>query len=417
MNLIIYTQNYPSSSSSEQTFIGRELPYLSEHFEKIVIVPQIFSGEQLPLPSNARVESRFSTFYKKQGVLGIILKALSSLLLYQELLQRPPILLHPQMFLRLVKFVGDAELTKKWVRRWIRDENIDINNTLFYSYWFTQLALGLGLLKQHFPQMKIISRGHGYDIYDERYNPPYWPCRLQALASIDNLTLASEHAKNYMQEKYPDYSFLFETAHLGVEALSFTSKASQDDIFRIVSCSSLVPVKRIDLLVQGISHAAKLHPQQKIVWNHFGNGSQKVSLKKSARKLFPNNVAWSFLGYVPNEKILQFYKENPVDIFINVSESEGVPVTIMEAISCGIPIIATNVGGNSEIVSEENGILLKANPTPNEIAQAFFEMIDNPDLALDKRKGSLKIWRNRYNARDNFEKFARQIVSIINANE
>ena len=55
-------------------------------------------------------------------------------------------------------------------------------------------------------------------------------------------------------------------------------------------------------------------------------------------------------GFQDNEKIMDFYRNNPIDIFINVSTNEGVPVSIMEAISFGIPIIATNVGGTNEIV-------------------------------------------------------------------
>ncbi|NCO54621.1 MAG: glycosyltransferase, partial [Bacteroidetes bacterium] len=47
-----------------------------------------------------------------------------------------------------------------------------------------------------------------------------------------------------------------------------------------------------------------------------------------------------------------------VDLFINVSESEGIPVSIMEALSAGIPVIATNVGGTNEIVNNDVGFLI-----------------------------------------------------------
>ena len=49
---------------------------------------------------------------------------------------------------------------------------------------------------------------------------------------------------------------------------------------------------------------------------------------------------------------------NDFDLFVNMSLSEGIPVSIMEAISFGIPIIATNVGGNAEIVNDETGVLI-----------------------------------------------------------
>ncbi len=59
------------------------------------------------------------------------------------------------------------------------------------------------------------------------------------------------------------------------------------------------------------------------------------------------------MGYGSIDDLMLFFKENSVDLFINASITEGTPVSIMEAISCGIPIIATDVGGNPEIVSEK----------------------------------------------------------------
>ncbi len=413
LKLVIFTQTYPSISSPEQTFIGRELPYLSQHFDKITIIPQKSSGKQLALPNNVSVEYQFSVFYKKQGILSIILNALLSSYFYKELRQRPSIFLHPQMFLRLIKFVGDAELTKKWTINWLKEEGVNTKDTLFYSYWFTQIAMGLGLLKEHFSNMKIISRAHGYDVYEERYTPPYWPLRHQALGDLNKLFLISQNAKKYIQNRYPNFSDKLIVARLGVEKPNFITTSSSDNIFRIVSCSSIVPLKRIELLLEGVAKSADQRPNRFFEWHHFGGGKEKELLQEKAKKLFPSNAKGILLGFLPNERILAFYKENPIDIFINVSETEGVPVSIMEAISCGIPIIATNVGGNPEIVSDKNGILLKQNPTPTEIAHAFFEIIDNPDLALEKRKGSLKVWSEKYDASKNFSNFAHQIASLM----
>ena len=70
----------------------------------------------------------------------------------------------------------------------------------------------------------------------------------------------------------------------------------------------------------------------------------------------------TFMGYVPNVEIMQFMEESNVDVFINLSTSEGVPVSIMEAQSYGIPVIATNVGGTGEIIDKDNGILLSHAP-------------------------------------------------------
>ena len=417
MNLVIFTQTYPAASSPEQTFIGKELPYLSQCFEKVILIPQKISEKELPLPKNVTTDIQFSTFYQKQGILGSIIHAFFSSHLYKELRQRPSIFLHPQMFLRLIKFVGDAELTKKWTINWLKEEGINTKDTLFYSFWFTQIAMGLGLLKEKYPNMKIIARAHGYDIYEERYAPPYWPCRVQNLKQIDKLFLASAHAHHYMQERYPEFLLKYETAYLGVEFPGFISEKSKDGVLRIISCSSIIPLKRVELLAQAIESAIQIRPKQKIQWIHFGDGRNRKKVQSIIND-FPSSVKGILQGAVPNAFILEHYKHHLVDIFVNLSTTEGgSPVSIQEAISCGIPIIATNVGGNPEIVSEKNGILLKKNPTPEEVARAFFEIIDNPDLALEKRKGSLNVWNERYNASKNFDNFARELVDIMSVKD
>lgn len=110
--------------------------------------------------------------------------------------------------------------------------------------------------------------------------------------------------------------------------------------------------------------------------------------------------------------MIKNYIETAADVFVNVSSTEGTPVSIMEAISCGIPVIATAVGGNVEIVREKNGFLLSANPTPDEIADALLNVCDHREAWLKKRQGSREVWQERYNETTNFEAFAQKLVEI-----
>jgi glycosyltransferase involved in cell wall biosynthesis len=122
---------------------------------------------------------------------------------------------------------------------------------------------------------------------------------------------------------------------------------------------------------------------------------------------FPPNARGRLLGNVPNQEIMQHYKENPVDLFVNVSSTEGgAPVAIQEAISCGIPVIATAVGGNPEVVLEKNGILLDPNPKPRDIAAALFRIWDDPQQAAQMKQESRQVWQRNYDADVNFRLFA-----------
>jgi len=109
--------------------------------------------------------------------------------------------------------------------------------------------------------------------------------------------------------------------------------------------------------------------------------------------------------------LYNFFSEKPVDVFVNVSESEGTSVAVMEAISCGIPIIATAVGGNVEIVSERNGLVLSANPSPDEVADALLVIYEGRDQNA-KREESFRVWQDKYDAEKNFTNFADKLISI-----
>ena len=110
---------------------------------------------------------------------------------------------------------------------------------------------------------------------------------------------------------------------------------------------------------------------------------------------------------------MNFYKKRPVDCFITTSSTEGVPVSIMEAMSYGIPIIGTDVGGVKETI-DENGILISANPSVKEISEAIESIYnDNNYAKLHKRDASYRIWSSLYNSDYNEKKFAECLENII----
>lgn len=109
---------------------------------------------------------------------------------------------------------------------------------------------------------------------------------------------------------------------------------------------------------------------------------------------------------------MELYRKHPLDVFMNVSSTEGTPVAMMEAISCGVPVIATAVGGNQEIVSDMNGILLRSDASPEDIAKAILNFLDHPEIMTSLRKGSHTVWMEHYNAEVNFRAFAERLKAI-----
>lgn len=415
--LIIFTNTYPYSVI-EESFLDLEVEYLSMYFDKIVIIPQykpsIFESIERHLPRNVDVNQELCnnkmeqwTHYPK-----IVLRAMSSSLFYKEIGLNLEQMLSFKGIKESGRYIGTAVYYKRWIKEYIKKENINLSKTVFYTYWIGSITLGIGLAKRNNPDIKLISRAHGIDLYFERHKTNYIPYRRFILNNINKLFLISNHGKNYIKSMYPEFESKYEVSRLGVSSSETESKSSTDDIFRIVSCSYLVSVKRVDLLIKGLKELGNLKPNQEFEWYHIGYGPLYTDLKKISECLLPTNIKYNFLGLLENKEVLSFYKNNPIDLFINVSSSEGVPVSIMEAQSFGIPVIATNVGGTSEIVSNSVGFLLSSKPEPIDIAKAISLFVESPSFTKKVKSESIKNWELNYNAKKNFTDFARTIREL-----
>jgi glycosyltransferase involved in cell wall biosynthesis len=162
-----------------------------------------------------------------------------------------------------------------------------------------------------------------------------------------------------------------------------------------------VPIKRIHIILEAL---AKLHFE--IIWSHIGDGILLHDIKRDS-KILGANVTVNFLGHLSNADVLNFYENNPVDLFINVSEFEGIPVSIMEAISFGIPTFATDVGGTAEIISENFGKLLPQDVSSFELANAIEEFVGkSEDEKMKMRLSAHKYWAENFNADINYKQFS-----------
>lgn len=106
-----------------------------------------------------------------------------------------------------------------------------------------------------------------------------------------------------------------------------------------------------------------------------------------------------------HDEVMVYYTNHHFDLFINMSTNEGVPVSIMEAMSFGIPILATDVGSTSEEVVEQVGELLSSNPTIEEITTTIRKM-------LNSKYSPREFWLENYNAEKNYKNFANYLKQL-----
>ena len=123
----------------------------------------------------------------------------------------------------------------------------------------------------------------------------------------------------------------------------------------IMSVGNLVPVKGTEYLIRAFRRLVTEYGRDDIVLFLIGDGSERGRLAELAKSLKLGGKVL-FCGRKPHEEIPLWL--NIADIFVLPSVSEGFPTIIPEAMMCGIPVVASDVGGMSEIIcSGVNGIL------------------------------------------------------------
>ncbi len=114
--------------------------------------------------------------------------------------------------------------------------------------------------------------------------------------------------------------------------------------------------------------------KDKVQVSIIGDGPKRKELE---RFIGENNLEQrvSLSGTIPREKVFEFLRRS--DIFVLISNWEGFPYTIIEAMSCGLAIIASDVGGVKEALNEYCGILVKRGDG-GEIKNALEKLLENP---------------------------------------
>lgn len=285
--------------------------------------------------------------------------------------------------------------------RWFRRQDIvqKDEDFILYSFWYMWWLVGFCERKEKYKNIFLLSRTHGYDLYNERRKDGKQPFKTFMDKQLDLVLFVSEFGKNYYIDTFANKPLIekkYLVNYLGQDDnRKNIIKKPEDGTFYLVSCSNVIPLKRVELIAEALE---KLDSMGEIHWTHFGDGIMYEELTEHAKKAMANNplLEVSLKGRVANTEVLNFYNANWVDCFITTSSTEGLPVSISEAMSFSIPIIATDVGGISEQI-DGNGVLLPANPEIDEIRGAIENQIKLSEKELEiKRHRSRELWEEKF---------------------
>mgnify|MGYP001547639783 CR=1 FL=1 len=133
----------------------------------------------------------------------------------------------------------------------------------------------------------------------------------------------------------------------------------------VLAVGNLTKIKGFDLLLDSLAKTAEINL---II---IGEGEEKDNLMHQAKSLNLTNRV-RFIYNISQSKLRDYY--NAADILVLASIREGMPNVVLESIACGTPVVSTNVGGVSEVLTPECGIIIKKRDSAH-IAEAIEKVL------------------------------------------
>ena len=418
--LVLLVADYPNPSG--EPFLEDELKVISKDFKQIYILQTNSTGEVLEkkmfLPANAQVialksKNKHSIFYKILPFVGVSLW-------YQLFLA---IVKHRVRFsFSLLKTISyylvESSKNKRVLKQFLKKQSIDFHRTIFYSYWCDIYTFALARLKSENKNIHFVTRVHGWDLYFERHKESFLPFREYIFKKADRIFPVSQDGRKYLLDKrlISDSSKII-SSYLGVSSLKRNpryTKENQDaklTYIHLLSLSHINHVKRLDKIIDAL---CLFDSDYQIVWHHIGWG--EVGFEEAFKAQVLNKIADKnylqvhFYGRYSKDQVRDFLEQNSIDFIVNSSDTEGVPVSLMEAAAAGIPAIAFDVGGIPAVLKDQyNGFLISSNA--QDAAKVLYETILryiqlSPGDRQLMSEHAFALWKSKFDQEANFSLFS-----------
>lgn len=395
--LIFLTAQYPFGTS--ESFIENEIEYLADKFDEVYVISAspVNSRNVRPVPENVKVIN-----IAPENSWTWRLASITDFNFWEQfnkdLKRKSKKASLPNMFRVAWGVYAKAQCIAQKLENLIRDNNLKPDNLTGYSYWMNESALALSLLQNRIPEFKFYARAHRWDVFEETHPIPYLPFRPFIGEKVKQIFCVSGVVADYLKNQFPEIpESVIRKAFLGTRALDAIPTHHGPNIPHIVSCSYVHARKRVDLIWDSLKKISK-----PVRWTHLGGGPDLPALMQRCEKEKDQyshlQVEWK--GEINNSDIRRYYASEFCDLFISLSTSEGLPVSMMEALSAGIPILSTHVGGVGEIVIEnKTGWLLPADPDPVLVTEKLETILSqSPESFQRLRQNAYAYWEQHFRA-------------------
>ena len=254
---------------------------------------------------------------------------------------------------------------------------------------------------------------HGRDLTDiDGTNQKYIKLRKFYNFFVSHFISVSKDLESWLIETVSIPTQKITQIYNGVNTQRFSIKNRKNQSKNIVigTVGRLQAEKDQATLIKAFELLKKENTEKEINLHIIGDGPDREKLDVLVNKMDMTHAV-IFHGKCDNIPVLM----TELDVFVLPSLGEGISNTILEAMSCGLPVVATNVGGNPELVTENiSGYLVPSN-NPNEMAKAIQQYIDQPELLAKHGQAARERIENEFSMKamvDNYVKVYDELLAL-----
>ncbi|CAB1063931.1 hypothetical protein D1BOALGB6SA_8716 [Olavius sp. associated proteobacterium Delta 1] len=277
-----------------------------------------------------------------------------------------------------------------------------IKPNIIYAYTATPDGyMGLLLKKKYNIPLVCSLRGSDINVYPE-YNRSTYDQTKKVLLEADFITSVS-YALKKSAESISHPRREIQVIYNGCNVHEFKNNRNSRYILRkklgiskqaqaLIFVGGLLKEKGVhELLEAFLAYLSSIHPNLHLIYVGDGPEYQNISNTILSKKL---SHRIHLVGGKPNSEINQWL--STADIFVFPSYFEGLPNAILEAMACGLPVVATDVGGIPEIVENGKSGILIGTRSANSIATAIQFLLENTEMRERMGQEGRNIIKNRF---------------------
>lgn len=281
----------------------------------------------------------------------------------------------------------------RYIRRLIKQRSIDILHCHQYTPYF------YGVLSAVLTPVRVIFTEHGRFHPDRHNTKRRWINPLLNLVT-DNITAIARSTADAVAE----YEYMprdkIQVIYNGIKQIELGEQTREDlleelgltqDYRYIGTVSRLDPIKNQAMMINAFNKARQKIPNLRLII--IGDGPMMQELKILGKSLGLEDEI-IFTGFIDNpQKYISLF-----EIFLLSSFSEGTSMTLLEAMSLGVPCVVTDVGGNGEVIANESNGLVVPDNDMEKFSQAILTLLEDQNKISEFGQAGKDIFSKTFSA-------------------